>query len=304
MLRFLSLLALASLAGCSWTSDGGLTERHESTREGSAQSAEGSWDGSPVAISNPQGSIQVVGVTGKTNISLRARFVAGANSQADAEAAFADVERSLRVEKVSGSWLVECREARETHGSAVPSSTGCSSLVVEVPAGSAEAPISLSASTSFGGIHVSALTVRQLSLSAPFGMVAAVEPVPQASITTQAGDLISGFCSTILSVPRSFAAGSVSMKVDHPTLRMAGREGDPAWTPGVEVRQLDLFSGTIAPRTGAFNQPIGPDQPGAAAQVTLHASIGKAVLGDVAIPAYDPFNQCKNVEPIKIDASL
>ena len=280
------LLAVSGLGGCVWTSEGGFTQRYESDWEGSTQSVPNTWNGEPILVVGDGGRVVIVGVEGKRNISLATRFSAGARNPADAEAAFQDTAASLSIELYDGTWFVECNEAQETHGSAVPSSTGCVDMVVEVPAGSEATPLSLRASTTHGGIHASGLTVESLSLRAPFGLVADVTPVDGANISLFGVSLVSGMCNSILRVPADTAFESLSLSVG---------KADRLSHVGDDPNNADFWLESVL--RGFEDAPEFPrqspslewsrDASGAQAEsATVHASIGKAVVttGDVPDP--------------------
>lgn len=281
------LLAAAGLGGCVWTSEGGFTQRYESDWEGTAHSEPDSWDGEPIRIVGDGGRIVIVGVEGKRNISLATRFSAGARDEADAEAAFRDTAASLSIELREDTWFVECNEAQETHGSVVPSSTGCVDMAIEVPAGNESAPLSLSATTSFGGIHASGLIVESLSLRAPFGLVADVTPVDGATMSLFGESLVSGMCNSILRVPSDTAFESLSLSVSRAeSLPYVGGDPDNSdfWLESV-VRGFD-----DAPDLPRQSSSLEWTREASGAQVetaTVHASIGKAVVTTGAVP--DPY---------------
>jgi hypothetical protein len=278
-MRLASLLLLA-LTACSYTSEGGITGRYESTSTSRMESAASSWDNSSITITSPGGSIRVVGVAGKTNLSIEARFVAGANSQEDADAAFADLAKNLVLEKRGGGWVVDCPPATSQHGSVHPASTGCTDLRIEVPAGSA-VPLEIHASAPFGGVHVSGVTVKQLEVSAPFGIVADVVPADEADIRLLGENLVSGMCSTVLRVPSATSIEAASLSVDNPSVKY--------WL-GTYVEGF-ADGPTVAPYTGTYAWHQGT-APFAAKSITLRASLGKALLTTAPVPAYDPRNQC------------
>jgi hypothetical protein len=291
----LMVTAAACIQACSFTSDGGVTGRFESTNEAHVASAVGSWDETPLFVSSSQGSIQVVGVAGKKNIEVRARFVAGANSQADADAAFADIAKNITVAKRDGRWVVDCAHASAWHGSVDPESTGCTSMRVEVPAGTRAVPLSVTARAPFGGVHVSGVTVDELHVTAPFGIVADVLPVAAATIRLHGANLVSGLCSTTLRVPADTTIESAALTVDKPSVEYAGvAKDDPTYWLGAYVEgfanapQAAPRSASVAWRTGGA--------PFAAKTIELHASLGKAVLTTAPVPAYRPTNQCLHMD--------
>jgi hypothetical protein len=297
MLRSAQCLALLAsiLTGCVWTSDGGFTERYVSDWEGTVQSEPGSWAGEPIVIAGNGGQVTIVGVEGRTNISLTARFSAGARSQADAEAAFVDVHESLSIELRDGAWLVECNEARETHGSAVPSATGCAAMVLEIPAGSEIQPLSLRAWTSFGGIHASGIVVEELDLEAPMGLVADVVPTDDSTLRLWGGDLVSGMCSSWLRVPEDTGFGSIELTVAGAESDYVGDDpDDPEFWLEVGIRGFD-DAPTLPSRTGHTTWSRDTDGPFVESAI-VRADLGKAIVTTDAVPDADGATLCASWE--------
>lgn len=298
------MLVLASyssaLLACSWTSEGGLTGRYESTHEILRESAADSWDGAPLSFGNTHGSIQVVGVSGKTNISVHARFVAGANNQADADAAFADTAGSIVIERSGDAWNVRCDQAKEWHGSVDPASTGCTSMRIEVPTGSVDAPLSITGRLAYGGMHVSGVTVAALDLEAPFGLVADVVPTTDAALRVHALPIVSGMCSSVLRVPPTTAIRAAKLSVDRPDVEYVDVPADnPRYWGGVSIEGF-ADAPHVPVRTAAIDWQRG-SAPFDVAAIELHASIGKAILTTGTVPAYDPFNECTYYEPVELE---
>lgn len=302
----LALLSLyTSLVACSWTSDGGLTGRIESKREYSQESAVNSWDGEPIRIRNEHGTVQIVGVPGKTNISMHARFVAGANSDAEAEAAFDDMaENALRIERSDSGWSVTCGQASKWHEPVDPASTGCTTLRIEVPAGNLEAPLDLTARASYGGVHATGLVVKALDLEAPFGLAADVTPTEAANIRLFGNDLLSGLCSSFLRVPATTALAQVALSVDHPEARYVDVSDPeaPRWQNGVEIKGFD-DAPNVPARTPSLTWSRG-EAPFDVGRAEIHASLGKAVLTTEPIPAPEDFNQCEKYDPYEAKVSF
>jgi hypothetical protein len=292
--RALVLCALATSSfACSWTSDGGITARYESSNE--ITKSDGVWNNEAIDIANSEGSIQVVGVAEKKNITVYARFVAGANSQADAEAAFADVASGITIEKRDGRWRISCPHAKQWHGSADPIATGCSSLRVEVPAGTLRAPIKLNAVAGFGGVHVRGVTVSKLYAQAPFGIVADVVPTAEAQLVLHGDDLIIGMCSSVLRIPEESTLASVSLTVDNANVKYVDvSEDDQRFWLGADIQ--GFANGPAVPRrTGTYGWSRGA-APFAASQIDIHASLGKALLTTKPVEDYRAFNQCESMK--------
>jgi hypothetical protein len=291
----LTLATSCLLSGCVWTSDGGITARYESDWVGSLQTAEGSWQGEPIVI-DAEGDLTVIGVPDQDFITLTSRFVAGARDRDDAEAAFEDVYDALDLELVDGTWRIVCNEAEETHGSVVPSSTGCADMVVEIPAGTTDRPLSVTATTEFGGVHASGLTVQQLDLEAPFGVVADVEPVDDSMLRLWGDDdLVSGMCNSWLAVPPDTSFGTVTLDVGKADLEYVGSDpDDPEFWLEVDIRGFD-DAPALPPRTPETTW----SRTGDGAQVeaaTVHAAIGKSILTTGPVPSPDELSLCATYE--------
>lgn len=291
-----SLLGVwATISGCVWTSDGGITQRYVSDWEGSLHGEQGSWDGEPILIAGDDGPVTIVGVEGRDFISVHARFSAGARDAADAEAAFVDVHESLTIEMLDGFWRVQCNEARRTHGSVVPNATGCAEMIVEVPAGSEDMPLSLRAWTSFGGIHASGVVVDELDLRAPFGLVADVTPVDGARLRLWGEDLVSGMCSSWLRVPEDTGFGSASLSVAGAHHGHVGSDpDDPAFWLEVGIRGFD-DAPVIPSHTGETTWTR--DAGGALVESAIvRADLGKAILTTGPVPEADDLTLCASYE--------
>lgn len=294
----LGIAAAVSVTGCAWTSDGGVGARIVSP-ERVTESALGSWAGEPIDVYDEHGSIEVVGVAGKTNITLRAKLVAGARSQEEADAAFDDLGAHLAVLEVDGRWSIRCTKAASWHGSVDPESTGCTEMKLEVPAGSLEQPLAITARADYGGVYVSGVTVSKLVASAPFGLVGDVVPVKGADVEVKGDDsLASGFCSTVLRVPAGAAIDAVDLSVTNTQVKYAGVDpNDTRFWPGVEVHGL-----AIPPRTASFRGTLGTSGVGAKT-VVLHADMGKAILGTDPVPSPGELGNCQNYDPVEADVS-
>ncbi len=283
----LALAGLAGLAtfttGCMYSTESGeITGRMVSGWEATTESPDASWQGEPIMVHAEMGDVRVVGVEGQTNIVLRANFVAGANSQEEAQPAYEDVAASMKVELVDGVWRVLCPHARERHGDVVPSTTGCEAMTVHVPAGAAARPVALSASTNFGGATAEELVVSKLSLRAPFGVLAQADPVPGADIEVYNEDLVSGDCPAELYLPSDFAADSYELSIQHPGLTRAD---------GSTLRiDTSDFPDLTSP-TGSRGQ-----YGAGARRIHVRASIGDVVLGTGPLPEIDGPSNCQDLE--------
>ncbi len=284
------LACFVPLGGCVWTSDGGVGARYESDWTATVSSPVGTYAGEPIVIDG-EGPVTIVGVEGLREITVRARYYAGARSVADAEASYLDTREATTVALRDGSWVVTCGQASQSHGTVVPSATGCAEMWIEVPAGSADAPLSLRAQTSFGGIHASGLVVDDLDLRAPFGLVADVVPVDDADLSLYGEDLVSGMCSSWLRVPEDTAFEHVALEVGAADLYYVGNDPDDEalW---LQV-QIEGFADRpeLAPFTGSYEW----ERVASGAQVasaTIRADLGKAIVTSGEVPDADVFSLC------------
>ena len=273
-----------------WTSDGGIGARYESDWTATVSSPAGSYAGEPIVV-DAEGGVTIVGVAGLDQITVRARYYAGARNAADAEASYADTRDATTVQLRDGTWFVECGQASQTHGSVVPSGTGCAEMDIEVPAGTVDAPLSLSAHTSFGGIHAAGLVVDDLHLRAPFGLVADVVPVDDADLSLYGEDLVSGMCSSWLRVPEDTAFDSVALEVSAADLYYVGDDPDNERLR-LQV-QIEGFADrpALAPFTGSYEW--SRQAPGAqVASARIRADLGKAIVTSGEVPDPDVLTLC------------
>lgn len=283
--RFATPLVLSLVpAACVWTSDGGFAQRHESSWEASVASAPGSFAGEPIVVQG-EGDVTIVGVAGLDHVRVTAGFYAGANDDDDAEAAFRDVATQLSITTWQDVWLVQCNQAAADHGSAVASATGCSHMRIEVPQGTREAPLVLTASTDFGGIHLSQVVVEGLSLRAPFGLVADVVPTHGAAMEIVGDDdLVSGMCSSWLRVPSGTAFDALTMSVSQLERGYVGDDpDDPQFWLQVQLEGFD-----DAPKLADHTRSWSGALAGSGARVelaTVHADLGKAIVTTGEVPA-------------------
>jgi len=195
---------------------------------------------------------------------------------------------------------VRCTQASAWHGSVAPESTGCTSLRVEVPSGSVEAPLEIVGRAEYGGIHASGVHVRALDLEAPFGLVADVTPTADAALRLWGTPLASGMCSSILRLPSDAAIAAVKLDVEHPEIRYADADPDDRrWWNGVDIVGF-VDAPSVAPRTGSISWQRGTT-PFAVGSAAVHASLGKAVLTTEPAPPADPFNNCQYQEPVGVE---
>jgi len=280
----LALVALASLnTGCMWSSESGdITGRMVSEWERAKQNDEGSWQGEPIAVHNDMGGVHVVGVEGQTHIAIKARFLAGANSQEEAQPAFEDVAESMQIELVGGVWQVRCTHASQPHGEVVPSTTGCETMTVYVPAGAVDQPLDLSVFTDFGGASAEKVVVSRLSVRAPFGVMAEAEPVAGADIEVYNEDLVSGDCPAELYLPPQWTADEYLLEIQHADLERS--DGERLHIDTSAFPDLTFPAGS----RGASGS--------GAKRIHVRSSIGDVVLGTGPLPGVEGLSRCEKIE--------
>jgi hypothetical protein len=281
------LLTAAALAvfssACTWSTESNeILARHVSDWEGTKSASE-SWTGEPIQVYSESGNVRIVAEPGRSKIELSARFYAGASSDADAEAAFRDIESQLEIELTDAGFQIVCPSAAERHGSAVRSTTGCDLLTVRIPAGAESQAHQLSASTSFGGIIASGI-IGSVKLQAPFGLRAEVTPVQGSEITLAAEQLVLGNCPSVLLLPPDFASDQISLVVEG-----LGDIHAPAF-PDLAVPMPD---GQKTPKSVALSR--GTSGSGASL-IDVHSSLGDVILDSGSLAADFPFSACEHLE--------
>ncbi len=139
------------------------------------------YAGETVNIYDERGNIEVVGVPGLEYVRVTAWPSADASSDEEANAAFADVEEQFgfyRSEDQQNQPFINiaCQHAASDHGGVSAFSTGCERLLVEVPTGSVDAPVTVSANAVFGSVRLRDVT-GSVTVEASFAMIVSVTPV-------------------------------------------------------------------------------------------------------------------------------
>src|SRR5579883_2922821 len=102
------------------------------------------WSGQPIEIDNTtyNGDVTVTGVDGLTNVQVTVTPVAftkqgDATAAADATATLADVTASLKLDESGGRFTLRCAAPTTPHGNADLGVSGCKTIDVKVPTGTA-----------------------------------------------------------------------------------------------------------------------------------------------------------------------
>ena len=157
-----------------------------------------------IEIENANGDVVVQGVPNLDKITVTTKVFSFADVKSDADAAIADVVSSIAIDESAGKFYIHCSTAKTGHGSAANGTTGCDSFTVQVPAGSATAPIALKATAHNGQINATGL-VGTADIHTDNGQAtASVSTAPAAVIA-----LSSGNGDAVLAVNADFTADAI-----------------------------------------------------------------------------------------------
>jgi hypothetical protein len=207
-LLVLGVVSLAVLGGCTVTVK---TQTKYTNGTVTARST-GAFNGQAVHVACQNGNVIVKGDPNATSVSVTATPFAFADNSTDGSAALADVKTTIKVDQSqSGVISVTCSEASQSHGSAANGTTGCDNFTVTVPAGTAQAPLTLVANASNGSLTVSGID-GSVQADASNGTV-------QASITPEKGsgvEVSSGNGDVTLALPAAFSCDALSLQASGP----------------------------------------------------------------------------------------
>jgi hypothetical protein len=146
------------MEGCSVSSTdgGGVIIKTQTKYVGNAiTKTSGAWTNRPIVVKNANGSITVSGDPSATAVTAVAKTFAFADGDKpqDGTDANTDVAGTFVIDESNGQITVRCDTATQQHGSAGPGTTGCD-FAITVPAGSATAPVQLSAHSNNGDTSV------------------------------------------------------------------------------------------------------------------------------------------------------
>jgi hypothetical protein len=133
-------------------------------------------------------------------------FADGEAGHGDADPAIADVTSTITIDESGGKITVRCGQAASSHGTAATGTTGCDAFTVQVPAGSATAPHTLTVTAGGGGVNVSGLTGSVNAHGENGDAEVSVTPAT-GSVIVVTGD--NG--NAKLHLPASFAADSITL---------------------------------------------------------------------------------------------
>jgi hypothetical protein len=204
----LGVVSLAALWGCSIT----VKSQTKYTNGTVTAQSMGAFKGEQIHVVNQNGNVIVKGDPNATSVSVSATPFAFADNSTDGSAALADVKTSIKIDQSqSGVIDVRCSEASQGHGSAANGTTGCDNFTVTVPAGTAQAPLTLVANASNGSLDVTGVA-GSVQADASNGTV-------QASITPEKGSTVevsSGNGDVTVALPAAFSCDSLSIQASGP----------------------------------------------------------------------------------------
>ncbi len=159
-----------------------------------------------IEIENANGDVVVKGDPSATTVSVSTKVAAFADTQADGDAAIADVTSSIAIDESTGKFYVRCSEAATAHGTAARGTTACEGFTVTVPAGSATAPLTLKATAHNGQITATGLNGAATIHTDNGDATASITPGVGATIVVSSGN-----GDVVLAVPASFTADTVTL---------------------------------------------------------------------------------------------
>jgi hypothetical protein len=175
--------------------------------------AKADWTGQPITINNDSlsvlvnGGTEIIGDPSVTKVKVTARIVAygDAEDKASADKTIADAIKTVVIEEGPNGITVKCGHGG-SYGSSDAGKSGCESMTVRVPAGSATQPVNITAKAGNGDIKVSGITGGAGAQTT--GGDATVSVTPTKGVTIQAiGD------AATVAVPANFAADKITLQV-------------------------------------------------------------------------------------------
>jgi len=248
---FLALIGLAITAGCSVsTTPNSFTLKTQTKFVGSnavSKTATTDWaSGSTITIDNGNGDVVVQGTPGLTKITVSTKIFAFADVEADGDAAIADVTGTVAIDESSGNFNIHCSTAKSSHASAATGTTGCEGFTVQVPAGAAATPVTVTAAAHNGTISATGL-VGSATIHADNGdATASLTPVAGSTLAVSSGN-----GDVALSLPSDFTTDAITL----------------TGSPVVNTAFPDVNETTIAHRKS-----------GGAKSITVSTELGKVSL--------------------------
>ncbi len=162
--------------------------------------------GDVIEIENANGDVIVTGSASATTVSISTKVAAFADTQADGDAAIADVTSTIAIDESTGKFYVHCSTAKSAHGTAASGTSTCEGFTVTVPSGTATAGLNLKATSHNGEISATGLNGAAIIHTDNGNATASVTPGVGASVAVSSGN-----GDATLSVPSSFTADTVTM---------------------------------------------------------------------------------------------
>ncbi len=209
------------------------------------------WAGEPITIHDESvdwqpgaGGVRVVIDGAATHVVAVATFTARADvgHEDDGRESLADAKGAFAV----NDFAVTCGHG-QTHGTSLSASSGCKTLTVTVPPGSADMPLDVEVTDVNGGVSIVGVPVAKRLVVTEGGTgVLDVKVDPQKASTIE---LRAGFDVT-LGLPSTFAADSVTIHGDSSKLDTSAfpglQDGSSYGKTGVGAAQLTIASGVGA----------------------------------------------------------
>jgi hypothetical protein len=237
-----------------------LLERARFVEDSVGKAADADWLGEKIAIeldgagTNPAGGIEIIIDPATTRVSAVARLlaIADAEDKANADRSIEAAKATFNVTTTGGTTTVTCRHGQD-FGSSAAKDSGCETLSVFVPGGTAAQPVALGARAGQGRILVTATgaTIRELELRAAAGAIEATVPT---SAGAKIAAIAEGGGDVTVRVPADFAADIVTLsaapgKIDTSAFPdvQSGRGRGPQ---GLGARGIELTSKEVGGTTG------------------------------------------------------
>src|SRR5262249_3352148 len=122
-----------------------------------------------------------------------------------------------------------------------------------------------------------------------------VTPTTDAEIYLWGEDLGSGMCTNVLRLPPDVTFESAELTVSQPDVKFIDvSEDDPKFWVGAFI---EGFEGApmLPPRTASYTW-TRQGTPASTTHITVHASIGKALLTTGPLPSFGKVHQCERLE--------
>lgn len=175
------------------------------------------WNGEPIEVQaagvqvSVNGGANIKGVAGLTKITVKARILAMADDtdQASAQLSLAEAAKTLKVTKsAGGKFVIECGHG-QSHGTSTSDTSGCELLDIQIPAGDAAKPVSITTALGNGDLSVTGITVQDAQINGDGNTEASLSFVQGATI-----NVVSASGNASLAIPSGSSADAVTVSGD------------------------------------------------------------------------------------------